>query len=114
MRPSDRGGSHERELVAQLPRVLDDADDSPRSPVERERRSEVQPDHSTDTDGDSYLAGAAPIAPATEREKTVDVRPVRIEGVVVDPVDAARNMRVALDDDVRRAEPPLGRREVCG
>ena len=65
--PGGRRGD-ERELVAQLARVLDDADDGPATAVEREGRPDLEPQELRDAVGDRDLAGARRVAaPARAR-----------------------------------------------
>ena len=64
-------GRDERELVAQLARVLDDADDRPSPPVERQDRSHPQSQRRRDPVRDGHLVGAGRIAASAEREQVV-------------------------------------------
>ena len=62
-------GRDESELVAQLSRVLDDADDRPSSPVECQGRSDLQSQGLCDAVGDGDLVGAGRVAASAEREQ---------------------------------------------
>ena len=66
-------GRDESELVAQLARVLDDADDRPSSPVERQGRSDPQSQRLCNPVGDGDLTGAGRVAASAECEQVVAV-----------------------------------------
>ena len=63
-----RRGGDESELVAQPARVFHDADDRPANAVERQRRSELEPQRLSDPIGDRDLVRARGVAALAEGE----------------------------------------------
>ena len=76
-RARGRGGD-ERELVAELARVLDDADHGAATAVERQRRADLEPQQLSDTVGDGDLTVGRRIAAPADREQLAAVRAVRV------------------------------------
>jgi hypothetical protein len=97
-------GRDESELVAQLRRVLDDAHDNPLTPVESQRRPDVEPEEIGDTVGDGDLVGRRWVAPPADCEELATVRAVRILRAELDRLDAAGNRHGAVADDIDRSE----------
>ena len=101
--PGGRRGD-ERELVAQIAWVLDDADDGPAMAVEGKRLPELEPEDRGHAVGDGDLARACRIAASAERKPCAPVRSARVLGAELDLVDAARHEQRAVTDDVDRPE----------
>jgi hypothetical protein len=98
-----RGGD-ERELVSELPRVLDDADDCASGPVERELRARLEPQKLGDAVGHGDLARAGRVAAAPEREQLAAVGALGVLRPVLDRLDTAGDGYRAAPDRVDRPE----------
>ena len=72
-----RRGRDESELVAQLARVLDDADDGPSPAVEGQGRPDLEPQRLRHPVGDGDLAGPHRVATASEREQLAAIGAAR-------------------------------------
>ena len=89
---SSRGrGGDQRELVAQVTWVLDDADDRPATAVEGNRQPDLEPQERGHAVGDGYFVGSARVAASAERQARATVPPARVLGAELDLVDAAGN-----------------------
>ena len=101
--PGGRGGD-ERELVAQIAGVLDDADDGPAAAVERERLPGLEPEDRGHAVGDGDLARACGVAASAQREPCAPVRSARVLGAELDLLDPAGHGQRAVTDDIGRPE----------
>ena len=97
-------GRDERELVAQIAWVLDDADDGPAAAVEGERLPELEPEDRGHAVGDGDLARACRVAASAQRKPCAPVGSARVLGAELDLVDAARHEQRAVTDDLDRPE----------
>ncbi len=91
IRSSCRRGGDERELVAQIAWVLDDADDRPATAVEGKRLPDLEPQERGHAVGDGSFVGSVRVAASAERQARATVRPARVLGAELDLVDAAGN-----------------------
>ena len=111
-RPSGRWGD-QRELVAELARVLHDADDLAPNPVERQRQPDPEPQQPRHAVGDGDLAGARREAATAQREQLAAVDSPRILRTEVHRLDAPRDSDRAVSDDIARPElTPCGGERV--
>ena len=97
-------GRQERELVAQLARVLDDADDGSATAVERQGRADPKTKSLGNPVGDGNLAGTLGVAAPAEGEELGAVRAVGILRPVVDFLDSTRERHGPVADDIGRPE----------
>ena len=99
----------ERELVAELARVLDDPDDLPSPAVEGQGRTDFEPEEVGHAVGDGDLAGSGRVAAPAESEEHVSVGAAWILRAVVQRLDAAgttteRWATTSIVPNARRAE----------
>ena len=79
----------ERELVAQVTWVLDDADDRPATAVEGKRLPDLEPQERSHAIGDGDFVGCVRVAASAERQARATVRAAWVLGAELDLVDAA-------------------------
>jgi hypothetical protein len=105
-------GRQQGELVVQVARVLDKADDGSCRPVEGERAADADLEGCRHCVGDRGLAGGGRVAALLEPQHRRAVGAVRVLGPELEGLDRARNRHRLVADHLDGAEPRSGRRDL--